>query len=168
MKSKDRILAKLPAAVAVREVGTFAGGRIRYVVQLKLSKHIGKTGESMKTKLSGFVALCAALSFQVSHATDGHGTVAVQQGNVVYTAPSGATQVLTETGADDNPMLSPDGKLVAFTRLTRQANEQDGEPPVRDLWVIRVDDQKAMKTLSTCLLASVVPSFRPTARPCTS
>lgn len=102
----------------------------------------------MKTKLSGFVALCAALIFQVSYATGGHGTVAVQQGNVVYTAPSGATQVLTETGADDNPMLSPDGKLIAFTRLTREANEQDGDPPVRDLWVIGVDGQKAKKLVT--------------------
>lgn len=104
-----------------------------------------ENGKSMKTKLSAFVALCVALSFHVSYATDGRGTIAVQQGNVVYTAPGGATLVLTETGADDSPALSPDGRLVAFTRLTREANEPDGEPPVRDLWVIGVDGRNATK-----------------------
>ncbi len=34
MTSKKRVLAKHPAAVALREVGSFAGGRIRYVVKL--------------------------------------------------------------------------------------------------------------------------------------
>lgn len=107
-----------------------------------------KLGKSMTTRYSGLVTLCVALSFHISYAAEGRGTVAVPQGNVVYTAPGGATQVLTETGADDHPVLSPDGRLIAFTRLTREGNNQDGDPPVRDLWVIRVDGLKATKLVT--------------------
>lgn len=35
MRAKDRVLAKHPEAVVVREVGTFSSGRIRYKVMLK-------------------------------------------------------------------------------------------------------------------------------------
>jgi Tol biopolymer transport system component len=73
---------------------------------------------------------------------------AIQRGNVVYTAPGGATRVLTETGADGTPVLSPDGRLIAFTRLAREGNGRDGDPPVRDLWVIGVDGQKAKKLVT--------------------
>ncbi|MFM0441079.1 hypothetical protein PQQ84_31845 [Paraburkholderia strydomiana] len=124
------------------------------------------------------ITLCVALSFHIAYAADGRGTAAVQQGNVVYTALGGATQVLTETGADDNPVLSPDGRLIAFTRLTREGNDQDGDPPVRDLWVVGVDGLKATKLVTgkpegnedpnRCLLASTVLSFRPRDRRSTS
>lgn len=103
----------------------------------------------MKTRYSGVViTLWVALGFHISYAADGRGTAVVQQGNVVYIAPGGATQVLTETGADDNPVLSPDGTLIAFTRLTREGHDQDGDPPVRDLWVVGVDGLKATRLVT--------------------
>lgn len=43
--------------------------------------------------------------------------VKVSDGEVVYTAPDGSQKQLTRTPAEEkNPMLSPDGKWVAFTR----------------------------------------------------
>lgn len=35
MRAKERVLAEHPEAVAVREVGTFVGGKIRYKVLLR-------------------------------------------------------------------------------------------------------------------------------------
>ena len=44
-------------------------------------------------------------------------TVAVADGEVVYTAPDSSRKTLTRTLAEErNPTLSPDGKWVAFTR----------------------------------------------------
>ncbi|GAB2875351.1 hypothetical protein GCM10027093_08450 [Paraburkholderia jirisanensis] len=100
----------------------------------------------MNKKLAGIAALCLTLTFRVAHAADPHASV--QEGNIVYTAANGATEVLTETGADSAPIMSPDGKLIAFTRLTRAADEEDFEPPVSDLWVLDIASHKATRLVT--------------------
>jgi dipeptidyl aminopeptidase/acylaminoacyl peptidase len=74
--------------------------------------------------------------------------VFVQSGNVIYRDASGPTEVLTETGADSNPVISPDGSLVAFSRLhpgEPEQSEDAGSGPLRDLWVLRIADRKATR-----------------------
>jgi len=107
----------------------------------------------MRAALPAIAAACAALCFStfVSHACWAAapiGSVSVQEGNIVYTAPGGATEVLTETGADDAPAISPTGDAVAFTRQTRGVDEANDSPAVRDLWVIHLKDHKAVRLVT--------------------
>lgn len=44
------------------------------------------------------------------------GQVIEKQGNIFYDAGDGKSQQLTDSGKDSQPVLSPDGKLVAFVR----------------------------------------------------
>jgi TonB family protein len=71
-------------------------------------------------------------------------SVVVQHGNLVYQSASGATETLTETGADGNPALSPDGTLIAFTRLRADApmdSKSAVAGPLRDVYVMRLADR---------------------------
>ncbi|MFX1716736.1 TolB family protein [Paraburkholderia sp. A1RO-5L] len=78
-------------------------------------------------------------------------SVVVQYGNLVYQNASGATEVLTETGADGNPVISPDGSMIAFTRL-RSGEQEDsdiaGSGPLRDVYVMRLSDRAVTKIVS--------------------
>jgi WD40 repeat protein len=103
----------------------------------------------MKPALPGIAALCyLAFTCGTSSAAAPIGTVSVQEGNIVYTAPGGATEALTGTGADDAPTLSPSGDAVAFTRLTRGVDEAHDSPAVRDLWVIHLKNHKAVRLVT--------------------
>jgi hypothetical protein len=78
-------------------------------------------------------------------------SVVVQYGNLVYQHASGATEVLTETGADGNPAISPDGSVIAFTRLrpSEQADSDDaGSGPLRDVYVMRLSNHEVTKIVS--------------------
>jgi Tol biopolymer transport system component len=94
------------------------------------------------------VCCCFAFVSGLSWAAAPIGSVAVQEGNIVYTAPGGATEALTETGADDAPAISPAGDTVAFTRQTRGVDEAHDSPAVRDLWVIHLKDHKAVRLVT--------------------
>lgn len=70
-------------------------------------------------------------------------SVVVQHGNLVYRDASGATALLTETGADGSPVISPDGTLVAFVRQRpgEKANSNDpNSGSLSDVYVIRISD----------------------------
>lgn len=98
----------------------------------------------MKRRLARLIStFCITCACGASIASEPRGTVAVQQGNIVYSDPSGATEVLTETGADGWPALSPDGSLLVFTRVTQDATNYD--PAVRDLWVIHLQTHEAVR-----------------------
>jgi dipeptidyl aminopeptidase/acylaminoacyl peptidase len=56
------------------------------------------------------------------------GQVVEKQGNIFYDAGDGKSQQLTRSGKDSQPVLSPDGKLVAFVRTL---DNQDTE-----LWLM--------------------------------
>jgi len=78
-------------------------------------------------------------------------SVVVQYGNLVYQNASGATETLTETGADGNPVISPDGSLIVFTRIRpgEQENSADaGSGPLRDVYVMRLSDHAVTKIVS--------------------
>lgn len=52
-------------------------------------------------------------------AQQGHmGLDVVQQANVLLLKKNGAVSIFSNSGLDDNPMLSPDGSLLVFTRRT--------------------------------------------------
>jgi hypothetical protein len=103
----------------------------------------------MRPAIPGIAALCFfTFASHASWAAAPVGYVSVQEGNIVYTAPGGATEALTETGADDAPAISPTGDAVAFTRLTRGVDEAHDSPAVRDLWVIHLKDHKAVRLVT--------------------
>ncbi|BCQ26525.1 TonB family protein [Caballeronia sp. NK8] len=97
------------------------------------------------------IAIAAALiAFLFAAAADAQ-SVVVQYGNLVYRNASGATEVLTETGADGSPTISPDGNLVAFTRLQpgeRENKKIAGSGPQRDVYVIRISDHVSRKIVT--------------------
>jgi hypothetical protein len=81
-----------------------------------------------------------------------HGqSVVVQHGNLVYQNTSGATELLTETGADGGAVISPDGSLVAFSRL-RSGESADSTDPnsgaLSDVYVIRISDHALRKIVT--------------------
>jgi TonB family protein len=78
-------------------------------------------------------------------------SVVVQHGNLVYRNASGATDLLTETGADGNPVITPDGSLVAFTRLRPGDNPDLNDPnsgALSDVYVIRISDHALRKLVT--------------------
>ncbi|NPT44336.1 hypothetical protein GNZ12_24100 [Paraburkholderia sp. 1N] len=96
-----------------------------------------------KTILAALLALAAASAHAQS--------VGVQWGNIVYASATGERTVLTDTGADASPVLSPDGRLVAFTRLRQgeQAGSDDPQSgPLADVYVMRLADHHVTKIVS--------------------
>jgi Tol biopolymer transport system component len=102
-------------------------------------------GDILKKKTASAILIVMTSLLAGCPTTGTHGIISVQQGNIVYSDPKGTTEVLTETGADDEPVLSPDGTLVAFTRLIRDADDAHFDPAIRDLWVIQVMDHKVLR-----------------------
>jgi hypothetical protein len=71
-------------------------------------------------------------------------TVSVKDGNIQFTDKSGKTTALTSTGRDSAPILSPDGKWVAFVRKVagkKIATGSDEEDPT-ELWQVRIDGKE--------------------------
>jgi Tol biopolymer transport system component len=99
-------------------------------------------------KIGFFLLLLAAINVCCADATNRRGTVSVQKGNILYTTPSGTTEILTRTGDNGAPALSPNGELIAFTRVIHQEGSRSADLPVRDLWVINVDNHKATRLVA--------------------
>src|SRR5687768_4517703 len=72
--------------------------------------------------------------------------VTVQDGNLFYRASAGAAaRQITSTGLDRDPVLSPDGRTVAFIRST-PADSVDsvlGREEATALWTVGVDGSGA-------------------------
>ena len=71
-------------------------------------------------------------------------TVSVKDGNVQFTDKSGKTTAVTSSGRDSNPLLSPDGKWVAFVRKVDGKKIATGSDEVEptELWQVRVDGKE--------------------------
>ena len=71
-------------------------------------------------------------------------TVSVKDGNVQFTDKSGKTTAVTSSGRDSNPLLSPDGKWVAFVRKVDGKKIATGSDEVEptELWQVRVDGKQ--------------------------
>ncbi|HKP93939.1 MAG TPA: amine dehydrogenase large subunit [Chthoniobacterales bacterium] len=74
--------------------------------------------------------------------------VSVKKGNILFTDKAGKTIALTSGGKDGDPHLSPDGKLVAFTRKS-EAKVATGsvEEATTELWIVSTDGSSARKIL---------------------
>ncbi len=78
-------------------------------------------------------------------------SVVTQHGNLVYVSASGATELLTETGADGSPVISPDRTQVAFTRLRPRENTDSNDlnsGSLSDVYVIRISDHALTKIVT--------------------
>jgi hypothetical protein len=98
------------------------------------------------------LALIIALTFaHVGFAAE-RPSVAAVNGNIVLTASGKQTQ-LTSSGADLDPVLSPNGSLVVFTRkLTGVAATRVCDMAVaeqRELWIIGADKKNERKLLAS-------------------
>jgi dipeptidyl aminopeptidase/acylaminoacyl peptidase len=91
-------------------------------------------------------------------------TVSVKDGNIQLTDKSGKTTALTSSGRDSSPLLSPDGKWVAFVRKVDGKKIFTGADDVdpTELWQVRVDG-KEPRVLVRCRdskkMESVIGSF---------
>jgi TonB family protein len=139
MKFKTRDAIKVASRV-YRSVPCYlaeAGSR----VPLRGSPGGGKRRRAMKQAILAVSLVLAVVAAQAQ-------SVVVQHGNLVFRDTSGATELLTETGADGNPVISPDGSLVAFTRL-HPGEEPDsnvaGNGSLSDIYVIRISDHVLRK-----------------------
>jgi hypothetical protein len=93
------------------------------------------------------LALIAAPSAQAAE----RASVAAVNGNIVLTV-SGKQIQLTTSGTDLDPVLSPNGSLVVFTRKTTVAATSMCTLAVaekRELWVIGADKSKPRKLLTS-------------------
>lgn len=80
------------------------------------------------------LAAALALSLMASAAGAATPRVAAIKGDIVFTAASGATQRLTRSGVDEDPVLAPDGRTVAFIRREPRTTQPLDRPPT-SLWV---------------------------------
>jgi hypothetical protein len=55
--------------------------------------------------------------------------VSIKDGNVVFSSKWNQRRQLTQSGKDSNPVLSPDGNWIAFTRLGDYSNDGDDTSP---------------------------------------
>jgi dipeptidyl aminopeptidase/acylaminoacyl peptidase len=71
-------------------------------------------------------------------------TVVEEKGNIIFTAADGSHKPLTDSGHDSVPVLSPDGKFVAFVRGTPDALVATGSGDVEatELWIVGSDGHK--------------------------
>jgi len=70
--------------------------------------------------------------------------VSVQNGNVCISTAGAEVKALTTSGHDSEPVLSPDGKWIAFVRTLpgRKISTGAGEADVTELWQIRADGKE--------------------------
>ena len=74
--------------------------------------------------------------------------VSVKKGNILFTDKTGRTIALTSGGKDGDPHLSPDGKLVAFTRKSDvKVATGSIEEGTTELWIVETDGSNAQKIL---------------------
>ncbi|MEI9898527.1 MAG: hypothetical protein WDN28_32900 [Chthoniobacter sp.] len=70
--------------------------------------------------------------------------VAVEKGNIVCTDHDGVRRQLTDSGRDSAPVLSPDGRLIAFVRGTpdKIVATGSGDVEATELWIVGSHDGK--------------------------
>ena len=70
--------------------------------------------------------------------------VSVQNGNVCISTAAGKTKLLTNSGRDSEPVISPDGKYIVFVRTVpgKAMPTGSGEADSTDLWQIRADGKE--------------------------
>lgn len=71
-------------------------------------------------------------------------SVAEEKGNIVFTGADGARKQLTDSGHDSAPILSPDGRQVAFVRGTpdKLVATGAGDNEATELWIVGIDGRK--------------------------
>src|SRR5437868_67944 len=81
--------------------------------------------------------LLRALVFLLACSASRSEHVAVENGNVVYADRGGTAHRLTDSGRDSEPVLSADGREIAFVRAVREA-PGIGVPRVvqSELWIV--------------------------------
>ncbi|MET0372645.1 MAG: hypothetical protein ABW128_00140 [Rhizorhabdus sp.] len=74
------------------------------------------------------------------------GEVRVFRGDIQYVGADGITRTLTQNGDNDEPVLSPDGRTVAFVHVDRRATEDVSG--TTSLWVADVERRTARRLLT--------------------
>jgi hypothetical protein len=133
-----------------------AVGTLEPVAQSPVPGSGNQSGKRLAAAAIGVVALVAlaaigdhelpqiSLPWRGHHVSTDHGSVSVQQGNIVYTDASGATLAMTESGADSDPQLSPDGSEIVFVRTVKET-DGNGGAQLNDLWTVGTRDHVATR-----------------------
>lgn len=71
-------------------------------------------------------------------------SVTAESGNIVFTNSEGVKKQLTDSGHDSAPVISPDGKLIAFIRGTPGTiiATGSGDEEATELWIVGADGRK--------------------------
>jgi hypothetical protein len=102
-------------------------------------------------------------------------SVDVRDGNVVFTATDGHRVPLTASGMDEQPVLSPDGRWIAFVRRTNRKPIVGVTPegaPANELWIVSSSGGRARRLVTPRQSADLrraigglgVPVFSPDSR----
>ena len=90
-------------------------------------------------------AFIAVIGLTIAFSGKAHAQkVSIQKGNLVVSTASGESKTLTNSGHDSEPVLSPDGKWIAFVRTIpgKKISTGEGDAAATELWQIRADGKE--------------------------
>jgi dipeptidyl aminopeptidase/acylaminoacyl peptidase len=108
--------------------------------------------------------LVVLLSVPLAVARAGEPSVSAENGNIVYRDSTSETHRITDKGVDSDPVLSPDGTLIAFIRKEGSAVEE-GEPDRTALLVFDIGKGSAARVIAPHPAGAVEEAFESIAHP---
>jgi hypothetical protein len=97
-------------------------------------------GPRSLAKNSTHIPVICALTLAVAAHANAQ-KLSVRNGNIYFSSGAGEPKALTSSGRDAEPVLSPDGKWIAFVRTVpgKKISTGVGDADATELWQIRAD-----------------------------